>query len=124
MPRVSKVNVEPKVASPQEVCGIGGWSLQTVYNKMHRNQIESYRDGRSRKIVIASVHRHIAEMAAASKQFVGVELRELHEGRKRKLEERRQLEEQRKHEQQPRRRRGRPKKAESPSPQPAESSPS
>jgi excisionase family DNA binding protein len=40
-----------------------------IYDLIKANEIESYLDGRSRKIVIASIRAYVARKAAAAKQF-------------------------------------------------------
>lgn len=38
-----------------------------LYELLKRNELESYLDGRSRKILVASIHRHIARRLAAER---------------------------------------------------------
>ena len=63
--------LEPLAVSPKEAGRLGGWGLTRVYHLMNTGELESYRDGRSRKITVASIKARVARKvaeAAASKQ--------------------------------------------------------
>ena len=70
MPRLTQVDgVEPLLVSPRDAMRMLGCSHQTLYNLMAAGELESFLVGRSRKVVIASVHRLIARRLEASRKF-------------------------------------------------------
>jgi hypothetical protein len=56
--------LEPFAVSPREAGRLGGWGLTRVYHLMNTGELESYRDGRSRKITVASIKARIARKVA------------------------------------------------------------
>jgi excisionase family DNA binding protein len=57
------------VTSPTGACYMLNCEKDYLYGLLNSGEIESYMDGRSRKVVIASIERHIARRLKASKQF-------------------------------------------------------
>jgi len=51
---------EPLVVSPKRGCRMLDCSMTRFYELLNSGQIESYRDGKSRKAVVASIKAHIA----------------------------------------------------------------
>ena len=45
-----------------------------LYELLKNNELESYLDGRSRKIIVASIHRFIAGRLAAEREVTGPQL--------------------------------------------------
>ena len=62
--------VKPKVAWKMLAC-----SNTRGYELIAAGQLESFRDGRSRKITVASIHRFIARRLAAEKQATAPQTR-------------------------------------------------
>jgi hypothetical protein len=56
----------PLVISPKGMATILDCSLTKVYEIINGQEVESYLDGHSRKIVVASIRRYIAKRLAAS----------------------------------------------------------
>ena len=46
-----------------------------LYELLKNNELESYLDGRSRKIIVASIHRFIAGRLAAEREVTGPQTR-------------------------------------------------
>jgi excisionase family DNA binding protein len=57
------------VTNVDEACAMLDCSKDKLYGLLNSGAIESYLDGRSRKIIIASIEAHIERGLAASKQF-------------------------------------------------------
>jgi hypothetical protein len=51
---------EPLVVSPKRGCQMLDCSMTHFYGLLNSGQIQSYRDGKSRKAVVASIKAHIA----------------------------------------------------------------
>jgi hypothetical protein len=51
---------EPLVVSPKRGCQMLDCSMTRFYELLNSGQIESYREGKSRKAVVASIKAHIA----------------------------------------------------------------
>ena len=59
-PDIAPIVVKPKDARRMLACG------QTrLYELLAAGELQSFNDGRSRKIVVASIHRYIAKLLAA-----------------------------------------------------------
>jgi len=56
------------VVSPKRAVLMLDTSMPTLYELIHAGKIDSYKDGGSRKITVASIRRYIAERLAASSQ--------------------------------------------------------
>ena len=70
--------VKPKVAWKMLAC-----SNTRGYELIAAGQLDSFRDGRSRKITVSSIHRFIARRLAAEREVTGPQNRRRH-GRPRK----------------------------------------
>jgi excisionase family DNA binding protein len=57
------------VTNVDDACAMLDCSKDTLYGLLSSGKIESYLDGRSRKIIIASIEAYIARRLAGSKQF-------------------------------------------------------
>ena len=53
-------SIEPIAVSPKAAGRMGGWGLTKVYYLMNSGELESYWDGRSRRITVASIRGRIA----------------------------------------------------------------
>lgn len=51
---------EPLVVSPKRGCQMLDCSMTRFYELLNSGQIESYREGKSRKAIVASIKAHIA----------------------------------------------------------------
>src|SRR5690348_16947311 len=59
--------IEPRVTDVDGGCARAGCGKDKFYELLHSGEIESYLDGRSRKVVIASVDAYIDRRIAKSK---------------------------------------------------------
>jgi excisionase family DNA binding protein len=67
MPLSSKTTrVEPLVVKPRSACTMIGCGRKRLYQLLADGQLESFKDGRSRKITVASIKEFIARGLAAS----------------------------------------------------------
>jgi excisionase family DNA binding protein len=57
---------EPLVVSPSHACKLMQIGNTRLYELIAAGEIQSYRDGRARRIVMASIHARIARLVAAS----------------------------------------------------------
>ena len=71
--------VKPKVAWKMLAC-----SNTRGYELLSAGELESFLDGRSRKIIVASIHRYIARRLEAEKTAVATPLRRRQRSRSRK----------------------------------------
>ena len=53
-------DTEPLVVSPKRGCQMLDCSMTRFYELLNSGQIESYREGKSRKAIVASIKAHIA----------------------------------------------------------------
>jgi excisionase family DNA binding protein len=53
-------NIAPLVTSPKVACVVIDCSMTRLYELLNSGEISSYRDGKSRKIPVASLKDHIA----------------------------------------------------------------
>jgi excisionase family DNA binding protein len=67
----SKGDVERLVVKPSGACRLLNCGRTHLYELLNTNQLESFRDGRSRKIVVASINRYIERQLAASRSPTG-----------------------------------------------------
>ena len=51
----AELNIEPFVVSPKGACVLIDCSITRLYELLNSGEINSYRDGKSRKIVVASI---------------------------------------------------------------------
>jgi len=64
-PRLS--GVEPLAVAPKIVCVMLDCGLTHVYELINAGELESYKDGRSRKITTRSIRARVERLAAAAK---------------------------------------------------------
>jgi hypothetical protein len=53
-------DAEPLVVSPKRACQMLDCSMTRFYELLNSGQIQSYREGKSRKAIVASIKAHIA----------------------------------------------------------------
>jgi excisionase family DNA binding protein len=58
-------DVEPLVVKPRIAWILLGCSNTKGYELLAAGELESFKDGKSRKITVASIHRYIAQRVAA-----------------------------------------------------------
>jgi excisionase family DNA binding protein len=58
--------LEPLVVSPRGAGRMLNYGHKKVYQLIATGELESFKDGRSRKIIVASIHEHIRRCMAAS----------------------------------------------------------
>jgi len=56
----------PLVVTPKEAARLLALSPGSLYGLMRAGELESFRDGRSRKIIMASIERYVARQLAAA----------------------------------------------------------
>jgi excisionase family DNA binding protein len=57
-------DVEPLVVKPKAACSLLGCGLTRLYQLIAAGELDSFRDGRSRKIIVASIQRYIERQLA------------------------------------------------------------
>jgi excisionase family DNA binding protein len=63
--RLNSPSIEPLVVSPKTACGMLGCGVTELYKLLGSGEITSYRDGRRRKLVVASLRDYVAKKLAA-----------------------------------------------------------
>jgi excisionase family DNA binding protein len=58
--------IGPLVVKPREACRMLACGMTRLYELIANGEVDSYRDGRSRKITVASIERRIARLLAAA----------------------------------------------------------
>ena len=67
MSTLSKYNgIEPLAVTPREACALLNIGNTRLYHLIGDKQLDSYREGRSRRIPMASIKAYIARCLAAS----------------------------------------------------------
>jgi excisionase family DNA binding protein len=66
--------VEPLVVKPKVAWKLLACSNTRGYELIAAGELESFRDGRSRKITVASIHRYIAQRLAAAEKAASAAL--------------------------------------------------
>jgi excisionase family DNA binding protein len=61
---LARKNLEPLAVSPRQACLLLGVGTTRLYQLIAKGELESYLDGRSRKILMASIQRRIARLLA------------------------------------------------------------
>jgi excisionase family DNA binding protein len=61
--------IERRIVGVEAACYALGCGKDKLYELLSAGEIESYLDGKSRKIVVASIDRYIARQLEASRQF-------------------------------------------------------
>jgi excisionase family DNA binding protein len=69
--RLERINdpaaVSPLAVKPKTACRLGGWGMTRLYELLAAGELESYRDGRSRLITVASIKAYINRKIAEAK---------------------------------------------------------
>ncbi len=65
-PRSRGADLEPLAVSPRQACRLLGIGNTRLYELIAAGEIESYLDGRARRITMASIRARIARLLAAS----------------------------------------------------------
>ena len=60
--------VEPMVVRPKQACILLGCGLNYHYDLLNKGELESYQDGRSRLITLASIKARIARKLAEARE--------------------------------------------------------
>jgi excisionase family DNA binding protein len=63
--------VEALVVSPHQTGVMLSCGRTRVYELLEAGELDSFRDGRARKITVASIHRYIERRLAAEKDVLG-----------------------------------------------------
>ena len=63
----SKAPVEPIVVRPKQACALLGCGLTYLFDLLNKGELESYRDGRSRLITLASIKARVARKLAEAR---------------------------------------------------------
>jgi hypothetical protein len=84
IPSTGLSNDERLVVSPRRARYMLDCGHTRLYELLKNNELESYLDGRSRKIIVASIHRHIARRLEAEKTAVATPLPRRQRNRPRK----------------------------------------
>lgn len=61
-----EITVEPLAVSPRKACQLLDVGNTRLYQLIGDGELDTYWDGRSRKITVASIHRRIARLLAAA----------------------------------------------------------
>jgi excisionase family DNA binding protein len=59
-PRKTRDNIEPLAVSPKAAGKLLSLSHKHVYTLLNSGELESYKEGKARRITMKSIHRHIA----------------------------------------------------------------
>jgi len=59
--------VEPIVVRPKQACALLGCGLTYLFDLLNKGELESYRDGRSRLITLASIRARVARKLAEAR---------------------------------------------------------
>jgi excisionase family DNA binding protein len=60
-------DLEPLIVKPREACKMLSCSHKKLYQLLADGELESFKDGRSRKITVASIKRRIARQLASAR---------------------------------------------------------
>jgi excisionase family DNA binding protein len=60
MPKID--HIEPIAVSPAAACKLLSVSMFTVYKLLRSGELESFTAGRSRKILVSSIHRYVERL--------------------------------------------------------------
>jgi excisionase family DNA binding protein len=66
MLQLPPTDLEPLAVAPRDACGLLGISNTRLYHILGTGELESYHDGRSRRIPLAAIRKYIAKRLAAS----------------------------------------------------------
>ena len=64
--RKADSDFEPLAVSPKRACLLLGVGVTRLYQLIANGELESYLDGRARRITMESVHRRVARLLAAA----------------------------------------------------------
>jgi excisionase family DNA binding protein len=59
-------NLEPLAASPREACVLLNVGVTRLYQLLRDGELESYLDGRARRITMASIRRRVTRLLASA----------------------------------------------------------
>ena len=59
-------NLEPLIVKPRQACQMLSCGRKRLYQLLAEGTLESFKDGRSRKITVSSIKRHIANRVASA----------------------------------------------------------
>ena len=59
-------NLEPLAASPREACVLLNVGVTRLYQLLRDGELESYLDGRARRITMASIRRRVTRLLAST----------------------------------------------------------
>jgi hypothetical protein len=65
--KINAPNIEPRITDVDGGCKRANMGKDRFYQLLHSGEIESYLDGRSRKVLIASIDAYIDRQIAESK---------------------------------------------------------
>jgi hypothetical protein len=74
IPKTGLGDDERLVVSPRRARHMLDCGNTRLYELLKNKELDSYLDGRSRKIIVASIHRHIARQLEAEKTAVATRL--------------------------------------------------
>lgn len=66
MPRITSDHLEPLAVSPRQACTLLKIGVTRLYQLLRNNELESYLDGRARRITMDSIHRRITRLLAGA----------------------------------------------------------
>jgi excisionase family DNA binding protein len=62
----TQASVTPLAVPPRDACGLLSLSMSRLYDLLRAGELQSYGDGRTRRITMASIHAYIARRLADS----------------------------------------------------------
>ena len=68
-PGVTSRHIEPLLVRPREAWKMLGCGNTHGYELLNTGELDSFLDGKARKIVVSSIHRYIARKLAAAPQL-------------------------------------------------------
>jgi len=66
MPRITGDHLEPLAVSPRQACTLLKIGVTRLYQLLRDDELESYLDGRARRITMDSIHRRITRLLASA----------------------------------------------------------
>jgi excisionase family DNA binding protein len=60
------VDLEPLAVSPRQACILLGVGVTRLYQLLRNDELESYQEGRARRITMRSIHRRITRLLASA----------------------------------------------------------
>ena len=59
----------PLAVSPREACRLAGIGMSRLYQLLRSGELKSFRDGRSRRITMKSIHDRVNRLAAVDRKW-------------------------------------------------------